>query len=205
MSEAEIPVAIISKFKLTEEDFAAAAATLGCSIEAIKAVSLVETQGGGFDATGYPKTLFEGHYFSRLTNHIYDADYPTISYPKWTREFYGHTAAAEHERLVLATTLDEDASLRSASWGMFQIMGDNYKLCGFDSVNTFVEAMCEGASHQLEAFTQYVMSRKLNDELQSLDWATFAKAYNGPGQVAIYSERLDTAYDKLIDAKDNLA
>ena len=188
---------LIPKLTLDHEDFEACAKLLGCSVDAVKAVSLVETNGGGFNPDGYPKTLFEGHYFSRLTDHLYDKDYPTISYPKWTKQFYCKNWKDEHARLVLASTLDQEAALRSASWGMFQIMGDNYKLCGFDDVIQFVNAMCEGASHHLEAFTQYVINRHLNDELQNLEWADFARQYNGPGQVDVYSKLLSDAYEKV--------
>jgi N-acetylmuramidase len=187
------------KFTLTHDDFIKAATRLGCSVDAIKDVSIVETNGGGFNPDGSPKTLFEGHYFSRLTNHQYDEAYPTISYPKWTREFYGHNAQAEQTRLELAKGLDEEAALRSASWGMYQIMGDNFKLCGFEDVQSFVNAMCEGAGPQLDAFVNYVISRHLDNELRDLHWSDFARAYNGPGQVEMYAGKLDTNYNKLLN------
>lgn len=198
MTTSELP----SKFVLTHEDFEDCARKLGCSVDAIKAVSIVETSGGAFNPDGYPKTLFEGHYFSRFTDHMYDEDYPTISYPKWTRQFYGKGWRAEHARLELAMTLDEEAALRSASWGMFQIMGNNFELCGYETVQDFVSAMNEDVDNHLEAFAQYVINRHLEDELQNLDFEAFARQYNGPGQVEVYHKKMDDAYNKIKDAPD---
>ena len=40
-----------------------------------------------------------------------------------------------------AAHLNRIAALKSASWGKFQLMGFNYKLCGFNSLQAFVNAM----------------------------------------------------------------
>ena len=183
---------------LTLEDFQKVATDLGCDVAAVQAVQSVETGGsGGFNPDGTPKTLFEGHWFSRLTNHVYDKDYPTISYPKWTREFYGKTWQVEQARLEQARQLNQDAAFQSASWGMFQIMGANSAICGFSTVIDFVAAMCTDELSQLEAFAQFVIHRGLADELQELRWADFARLYNGP-QYAVnkYDTKLAAAYAK---------
>ena len=184
-----------AKYVLQPEDFIDDAERLGCSVAAVRAVASVETRGSGFCPDGFPKTLFEGHYFHKLTKGRYSKDYPTISYPKWTRQFYGKTWQAERERLALACSLDKPAALMSASWGTFQIMGANFAMCGYATVQQFVNAMCKDANTHLAAFTEYIIEAGLVDELQECRWADFARIYNGPGQVPTYATRLEEAYN----------
>ena len=181
---------------LTNEDFEKVANDLGCEPAAVMAVQQVETGGaGGFNPDGTPKTLFEGHWFSKFTNHIYDASHPTISYPKWTREFYGKTWQAEQARLEQARQLDQDSAFKSASWGMFQVMGFNFASLGYPTITDFVAAMAADELSQLEAFAGYVKHNNLADELQRLDWAGFASRYNGPEYAQNhYDTKLAAAY-----------
>lgn len=187
-----------NKLILQPEDFLDDAARLGCEVEAIRAVAQVEGAGEGFCPDGFPKTLFEGHYFHRLTKGKYSASHPTISYPTWTRKFYGRTWQAERARLETAISLDRTAALQSASWGLFQIMGANHAVCGFKTVQAFVNAMCKDANMHLEAFTTYVLANGLADELRELRFADFARIYNGPGYaVNKYDVKMLAAYKKL--------
>lgn len=184
--------------KLIQQDYEDAAAELGCDLATIKAVCAVESNGGGFDKNGLPIILFEGHVFSRLTEGVYDKDYPTISYPKWTKQFY--TKNAEHKRLDQAKELNEEAALKSASWGLFQIMGMNYERCGFDSVFDYVDAVSESEAEQLLAFINFVINDpkgKMQDDLVNKDWSSFARSYNGSGQVAYYAGELTKAYNRF--------
>ena len=182
---------------LTRAEFAEAAALIGCETEAVMAVTAVESKGTGFDPEGFPITLFEGHWFHRLTKGKFTASHPTLSYPKWTRQFYGKTWQAEKARLAEAMTLDRTAAMQSASWGMFQIMGFNHTICGFKSVQQFVNAMCKSESSQLNVFAQYILNSGLADELRDRRWADFARLYNGPEfAVNKYDTKLAAAYQK---------
>lgn len=178
---------------LQERDFVAAAFKLQCEVEAVKAVCAVEAPRGGF-SEGICVTLFEGHIFHKYTKGRFDTRAPTLSFPKWTREHYARTASGERFRLARARMLDDTAALMSASWGRFQIMGFNFALCGYTSVESFCAAMQESEAKQLDAFVEYIQSVGLMDELQDKRWADFARKYNGP----LY---LKNAYDtKLADA-----
>lgn len=169
----------------------AAARKIGCQVAAVRAVIDVESR-GGFLADGRPKILFERHYFSRLTNHRFDGTAPDISNKQWGGYKGG---AAEYDRLGRAIKLDRDAALRSASWGAFQIMGDNCKLCGFANVEDYVTATVSGAPAQLDAFISFVQKTGLADELIRRDWAGFARGYNGPAYKANkYDEKLAAAF-----------
>ena len=168
-----------------------AAKKLGCAVAAVRAVIDVESR-GGFLPDGRPKILFERHYFSRLTKGKHDSKHPDISHKKWGGYKGGK---AEYDRLGRAIALDRDAALRSASWGAFQIMGDNCKLAGFNNVEAFVTAMVAGEPEQLDAFVSFVQSTNLDDELRRLDWVGFARGYNGAAYKANkYDEKLDAAY-----------
>ncbi len=183
---------------LIRDDFLDDAEKIGCEVEAIMAVAAVESKGGGFDPEGFPKTLFEGHWFHRLTNGKFSESHPTLSFPKWTRAHYGKTWDAEKLRLQQAIALDRNAALQSASWGMFQIMGFNHARAGFKTVQQFVNAMCKDENAQLDAFTQFIINSGLGDELRDKRWADFARLYNGPDfAVNKYDQKLANAYAKL--------
>ncbi len=176
---------------LDDEAIEAAAKKIGCQVAAVRAVIDVESR-GGFLSDKRPKILFERHYFSRLTKRKFDASHPAISNSKWGGYKGG---AAEYARLAEAIKLDRDAALRSASWGAFQIMGDNYKICGFANVEDFVTAMVSGEPAQLDAFVSFVRKNGLADELIRLDWAGFARGYNGPAyKVNKYDTKLAAAF-----------
>lgn len=184
--------------KLTEDNYVEVARQLNCEVAAVKAVTEVESRGSGFDPEGFPKTLFEGHWFHKLTNGKFSSTYPTVSYPKWTRTFYGKSWSAEKQRLTLASELDREAALMSASWGLFQIMGFNYKTCGFDSIQDFVNAMCHSEGAQLKAFANFVINNNLSRHLIKHNWAAFAERYNGPGYASNkYDTKLAEAYIKF--------
>lgn len=181
---------------ITKEGFIAAAALIGCEVEAVMAVAKVESSGAGFDPEGFPRTLFEGHWFHRYTNGKFGEKYPTLSYPKWTKQFYGKNWQEEKARLNQAIQLDRTSALLSSSWGMFQIMGFNFTKCGFKTVQQFVTAMCKSEDSQLAVFTSFINNSGLADELRDCRWADFARLYNGP-EYALnkYDIKLKAAYD----------
>lgn len=180
---------------LSADGIAAAARQLGCSVAAVRAVVTVETGGaGGFLADKRPRILFEAHLFSRATGGRYDRSHPNISSPSWNRMLY-RGGAGEYPRLDAAIRLDRKAALSSASWGMFQILGSNFRACGFPDVEGFVEAACVGEDEHLLAFTRFLFSTGLDDELRRLDWTAFARGYNGPGYAANrYDAKLAQAF-----------
>lgn len=184
----------MSKPVLTSQDFIDAAAILNCSVAAIKAVAEVESSGGGFLSTGEPKILFERHIFSSRTRHLYDRSNPGVSNPN--PGGYG-AVSIQHKRLQEAVSLDRNAALMSASWGKFQIMGFNYALAGFNSLQEFITAMYQSERQHLIAFIQFIKHTSLDDELRELRWADFARKYNGPQYAKNkYDTKLNAAYKK---------
>ena len=186
---------------LTESDFSNAATQLGVEVATIKAVATVESAGGGFLASGNPKVLFEGHWFSKLTKGVYDKQHPTISYPRWTKKHY-LGGEKEFARFQSAAQLDKSAAQKSTSWGKFQIMGFNHKKAGFGDVGLFVKAMSESEGKQLLAFVNFLKATKLDGFLKTKDWAKFAKGYNGPKYAENkYDIRLKQAYEAFSSTK----
>lgn len=178
-------------------DFRATAERLGCEAAAVQAVVQVESGSAAFAADGRPIILYEPHIFSRLTNRKFDATNPNVSYPTWDRTKYPRDQAGRYAQLKEAYGLDPENAVASASWGLFQIMGMNYRACGFESATSFVKEMSKSTVKQLAAFEGFVRSNNLIDELQRKDWEGFARVYNGPGQVERYGRLLREAYERI--------
>jgi N-acetylmuramidase len=156
----------------------AAMTTLGVDSSTLWAMLTVETPGSGFLADRRPQILFERHIFHKITSGQFDAGNPDISNAQ--PGGYGRGGAAQYSRLGEAVALDEDAALQSASWGVGQVMGENFAMVGFASVNEMVAAMCDSEDAQLAAVVSFITSKGLQTALQTQDWATYAKGYNGP-------------------------
>lgn len=185
----------MSKTILIQKDFQDAARQLNCEIAAIKAVAEVESKGDGFLPTGEPKILFERHIFSKRTGGLFDKTNPGISNP--VAGGYG-ASASQHKRLQEAVILNRNAALMSASWGRFQVMGFNYALAGFNSLQEFVTAMYKGEREHLFAFVNYIINTSLDDELREKRWADFARKYNGPDyKKNNYDVKMAEAYRSL--------
>ena len=184
---------------LAASDVIALAATLHCEPAAIWAVCDVESAGGGFLPDQRPKILYEAHIFGRLTGHRFDGTHPNISAPSWNRALYGAPGAHQYDRLVEAIALANGqwraAALQSASWGMFQIVGMNFAVCGFATVEEYVAAMCDSEGAQLAAFGAFCAHEELDRALAAHDWERFALGYNGPGEAENgYDAKLAAAY-----------
>jgi len=189
---------------ITENDYINAAKRLNLpEVAIIKAVVEVESNGSGFYNDGRPKILFEAHVFNRLTNGKFlntpFSKNPSkkIAVAAWDKSNYPSTSQM-YDILLEAIALDKEAALKSASWNLMQILGSNYKACGaFDSVESFVASQIINEGKSLEAFSQFVLANRIDDELRIKNWAGFAYVYNGKGyRRNRYDERLAAAYAK---------
>ena len=141
------PMCWNQELTISESAFTTAATSLGCEVAAIKAVAEVESRGGGYDDIGRPTILFERHKFKKFTSSKYDRTHPDIS---GAAGGYG-PSSGQYPKLYRAAMLDEDAALKSASWGMFQIMGFNHLLVGYSSAALFVDAIHDSIDNHLSA------------------------------------------------------
>lgn len=209
-----------SKTGLTREDYEWAVRTLGLTgkgyakiravdevesnnggmMEAQSAILMLDGPGGFIDGSVLPKILFEAHWFDKFTNGKYRASHPNLSSAKWNKALYvgGH---GEWERLHKAMQLDEEAALKSASWGRYQIMGFNHVKAGYPNVRAFVDAMKQSERKQLEAFVNFVKNEGNAAKLNNIGAVpamnnSFTAWYNGTGQVDKYSQKIATAFAK---------
>jgi hypothetical protein len=137
---------------------------------------------------GRPTILFEPHRFSKATGHQYDASHPTISSAVWNRKLYPGTQQGRYDQLLEAVGLDVDAGFASASYGGFQILGENYAVCGADSPWAFAWRQAQTADDQLAAYVSFVLGRGLAEKLRAckpndpLSCRAFCTGYNGTAE-----------------------
>lgn len=186
---------------LTSHQIIQAADELNIESAALRAVIDVESAGRGFLKNGQPKILFEGHIFWNQLIAIgkqprqLQRNNENILYPKWTKKYY-KGGMDEHKRLEKAIDIHKAAALKSASWGMFQVMGFNYHY-SHPNINAFIEDMNISEEKHLEIFIAFIKKKRLIRALKSKDWKTFARTYNGAGyKKNRYDDKLESAYIK---------
>lgn len=160
---------------------------LGVEVAALRAILEKESKGSGFNADGTPKILYERHImYQRLTEHfglstakywatgrsdlVYSKGYGAGGYGKYSEQ---------PKKLEAAAKIDRTSALESCSWGIAQIMGYHWKLCGFSSVQQFVNAMYKSEDSQFEVFVKFLEGSGIVPYLKKLDWANVALRYNG--------------------------
>ena len=189
--------------RLDDIDLPKLGSLIGVGEDEIHAVLDVESRGSGFDKQGRPAMLFEPHLFWRELGSGAKRDRAAragLAYAKWIP---GNYPADSYPRLVQAMAIDETAALRSASWGLGQVLGSNHAQAGHATVQQMVAAFCDDEEAHLAAMVAFIKANHLDDELRRHDWATFARFYNGPGYAANrYDIRLANAYARWKGIKD---
>lgn len=190
---------------LTQQDYVDAAKELGVEPEAIMAIAQQESHGGGFFQDGQPKILFERHkMFLYLKKERKDIDTlankvnADIVNPKSG----GYNTAKQYDKLARARTIDENAALQSASWGRFQVMGENYRYL-YKTPQEMEKAMRTSEKQQLMFFIAFLRKKaggKLVKALKSHTWEKVASYYNGSKwreKNPQYAHNLQKFYEKF--------
>jgi len=203
--------------KISEQDWVYAVGVIGCEIEVIKAFAHVETKRSAFDQFLRPVIQYERHVFSKCSGHRFDATNADISgkcytsakiakdgTPIATTDRYVTDAYARFERAYL---LDADAAIQACSWGMFQVLGVNYRDMNIDSPESFMRRACTSEKEHLRGlFVPFVMARHdgkyghgmLRNALIEKNWVNAAWLYNGPDyKKNDYANKLKDAYEKI--------
>lgn len=188
---------------LRQVDLVDAADRLGVELAAVMAVNEVESRGSGFHfggpRNGAPVILFERHIMRRQLQHHainpmpYQHAMPDIVNASPGGYLGGHW---EHNRRERAGKIHSAASIESASWGLFQIMGFHWKRLGYESAENYAADMAINEANQLDAFVRFIEKDKaIHAALRRHDWAGFASRYNGPNYAANdYDTKLAAAY-----------
>ncbi|MDE7346449.1 MAG: N-acetylmuramidase family protein [Muribaculaceae bacterium] len=163
---------------LTEEDFQIVADQLGVEVAAIKAVVKIEAgpKLQGFWAPGVPVANYVQSLFNKYKSKAKGRKMKDAKVPSGLSGY----ALKEWTALTNARKINADAADMGTYWGMFQIGGFNYKLCGCKSVEEMVEKICESEFSQLEMFAIFIRNAGMLEALQKKDWSAFARKYNGP-------------------------
>ena len=181
---------------LTESDFKLVAEELDVEIAAIKAV--VEIEAGkamkGFWAPGIPVINFDRSMYLKYRN---KAESKEGAKGEKVPEGLTGYALKEWTELINARKTNAMGANLGTFWGMFQIGGFNYKLCGCSSVNEFVKRMAYSELEQLQLFAVFITNTGMVESLRKKDWATFARKYNGPSYAKRgYHTKMAKAYKK---------
>ena len=188
--------------RLSEQDYRDVAEMLDVETAAIKAVVDIEAgrQHQGFVAPGKPLINFDLSMFRQHArrNGVNLAKYSrshSIVFASPNARRYGSRQNAQHERLRAARSIDERSAIQGTFWGMFQIGGFNWKLCGCSSMQEFVERMSRSERDQLELFAEFLKNTGMDRLLRVKNWAAFARRYNGPSYARRgYHTRMASAY-----------
>lgn len=158
------------------------------------------TQGFGFRADRRPQILFERHKFREFTGGRFNQSDPDISGPQGA---YG-PLAVQYDKLERALALCDqqrlgaEPALKSASWGLGQVMGFNHAVAGYPSAQKMVEAMVKSEDNQLFAMAGYLEANDLAKYLKNQQWAKFARGYNGKSFAQNqYDVKLEQAYARF--------
>ena len=173
------PPMLLTVERLTERDYIEVANRLGVEPEAIKAVVDIEAgkEHRGFFKPGLPLINFDLTMFRKFAGKA------------------GINLAKYNETAVMGTF-----------WGMFQIGGFNWKLCGAKDIDDFVDKMSRSERDQLELFANFLVSTGLDQPLKAKNWAAFARGYNGPSYARRgYHTRMAAAYARHKRASRNIS
>jgi len=182
---------------LTDADFRKVAEELGVEVAAIKAVVVIEAGNKmeGFYAPGVPVVNFDPAMYA-----IYRKKAKDKKGDKNARVPSGLSGYALREwtQLVNARKVNAQGADMGTFWGMFQIGGFNYRLCGCESVEEMVRLMSYSELEQLELFATFLVNTGMVNDLKAKNWASFARKYNGASYARRgYHTKMAAAYRKF--------
>lgn len=194
-----------TRLKLQPGDVAAAAASIDVPEASLRSVMDVETSGHGYDSAGHLEILFERHLFYRhLQNQpakLERAVQAGLAYPHWGERPYPKTPSLRWAELMRAVQIDETAALSSASFGLGQILGQEYAECSYSSPQDLVTHFFVSEKEQVEAMCRLIKARHLDVDMRGFPASSstnhFALRYNGAGyKKNRYDSKLAAGYRK---------
>lgn len=183
------------------------------------AVFAIESGGRGFGTDGRMLIRFENHifheYWGKNNQTKFNQHFRFDANQKWTGHQFRRSSGQgwqdvhirqqnrEWEVFEFANQLSSTAAKLSISMGAPQIMGFNYSLLGFSSVQEMFDTFIKGDREQILAFFRFVKGKdnRRIEALRQKDYVTFAKYYNGTGQAQKYGGLIQDVYDTFVRLK----
>jgi hypothetical protein len=182
------------------------AGNLGIEPEVIVATLAVESGGRSAGADGRLLIRFENHIFrqhwadARFGDHFLFDPAKTWQGHHWRptindvfRACHMGDQPGEWEVFDFACSLDDNAAKASISMGLTQVMGFNHGTLGYGTPAAMFDAFSRGPRYQVIGFADFVLKNGAVPALQQGDYSTFARIYNGSGQIALYSRLIRDA------------
>jgi hypothetical protein len=170
------------------------------------ALLAAESSGHGYGPDGRLLIRFENHIFfdqwgknnqAQFFAHFqYDASQRWLGH-RWRsdpngewQELHRDNQSLEWQAFAIARQLNETAALLSISMGLAQIMGFNFSLIGFRTVQEMFHAFQASIANQINGFFRFVEAKRLVEAVRRGDLRAFAVGYNGSGQADAYADIL---------------
>ena len=180
---------------------------LGVDKNVLKSIAIKEAKASGFTPSGKCLILYERHIFHRYATAKFgkgkvsewSKKNPNICFP--TRDPKAYMGGErEWTRLDQAKNWDAETALISCSWGMFQIMGFNFGLAGYENVGDFVSDMSESERFHIQALCNFIVNNPpLYRAMKSRNFQQIALYYNGSNyKINRYDTDLMNIYNTLL-------
>lgn len=181
------------------------AAAKELEIDPIALLAVVEVESGGraYAEVGgrlAPLIRWEGHVFHRnlpavLRKRAVEAG---LSSPRAGAIPNPRRQEDRYALLRRAEDIHVDAAPMAVSWGVGQVLGENWRWLGYRSPQELAAEALSGLKGQARLMVRFIDRRGLRETLESRDWAAFARAYNGADAACRgYGERLALAYARM--------
>ncbi len=174
------------------------------------AVAVFSVESGGVGFRGDKMIIrFEIHLFHRYwgvhNESVFNKHFKFSSNKKWTghkfckngdnvwTEYHGNQTK-EWEVLEFARKLENELAIKSISMGAPQIMGSNYKMIGYESIEEMFLNFNKNIKFHIFGFFDFLDTR-MKKALREKDFSKFARYYNGPGQANFYGKKIKEYYD----------
>ncbi len=194
---------------------------MGIDVACAVAVLCVESSGKGFEENNQGRMIirFENHIFRKYWGRQFPQQFSTHFQYQSGQAWKGHrwrstdidpwqsfhgNQVKEWQVYDFARSLDADAAMYSISMGLPQIMGFNYQRIGYPSVGNMFVAFSNDIAAQINGLFDFFDDRMIRN-LQSLDFVSFAGAYNGSGQKEKYGKWIDDHYRAFKALQHNLS
>jgi hypothetical protein len=180
------------------------------------AVAILAQESGGqpYGPDGRLIIRFENHlfyeYWGKRNQNTYNNHFrsgtPIWTGHQWRPRANGawqdcHTSqSVEWDVLTFASKLDDTAAKKSISMGLPQVLGSNFGILGFASVQDMFNAFVADERNQVVAFFDFLQGNgsRATNALRTRDFRTIASIYNGAGNADYYGRLIGNLYNSFL-------